>query len=113
VKPPYPEVETEWVQAEDIRAAFNEALVWDKVLSKEYHIAHTRRRPMRSPESSGQPPGTLNEHIWIVDGDGKFVAHAHRFLRTLEPEQLARRPDPKRLVVGDKMLAVLATHRVE
>ncbi len=99
--------------ADDIRTAFNKAGVWEKVLNSEYRIAYSRRRPMRSPESSGQPSGTLNEHLWIVDGDGKFVAHAHRFLRSLSPKQLARRPDPKRLVVGDKMLAVRAVETVE
>src|SRR5712691_135809 len=105
-KPPYPEVETEWVDANRIRQAFNEAGIWQKVLTGEYTIAFQRRGPMRSPESSGQPPGTLNEHVWIVDNDGHFVAHAHRFLRDLSPEQLARRPDPKRLVVEGKMLAL-------
>ncbi len=99
--------------ADRIRYAFNDAGVWDKVLSGEYTIAFSRRRLMRSPELSGQPPGTLSEHLWIVDGAGRFISHAHRFLRDLSPEQQARRPDPKRLVVGDHMLALLGSQAVE
>ncbi len=94
------------MDARTIQQAFNELKVWEKVLSGEYTVVYSKRRLARPQTLSGQPDGTLSEHLWIADAAGQFVAHGHRYLRDLSPEQLARRPDPKRLIVADKMLAL-------
>lgn len=59
-------------------------------------------------ERSGQPAGTLSQHIDIFALDDSYLASAHRYLRPGDDPITGARPDPKRMVVGDHMLALRA-----
>lgn len=99
------------VDASTIRRAFNEAGIWEKVLQGSYRIAFA---PIRERKNS--PPGgpsieqfPFSQELWIADAQGAFVAKAHRFLRNFSEEQLERRPDPKRIVIGQQMMVLRPT----
>lgn len=63
-------------------------------------------RPAPPEGQSGQRAGTLSQMLDITDENGVFVASAHRYLRPGEAPTPGRRPDPKRVVVGTRMLAL-------
>jgi hypothetical protein len=107
-KPPYPAIETEWVDESTIRGIFNNASIWESVLSGTFTLTLVRDRLARPESESGQPAGTRSQQLLIFDADGKFVAKVHRYLRPGQPFLHGRPPDPKRVVVGEKMYALLA-----
>jgi hypothetical protein len=107
-RPPLPEVPTDWVDENTIRAAFNDAQVWDQVLAGRYRMSVRASRPAPPVGQSGQEAGTLSQMIDITDDRGQFVASAHRYLRPGQDPLFGGRPDPKRLVVGGRMLALRA-----
>jgi hypothetical protein len=107
-KPPYPAVETEWVDDNTIRTIFNEASLWARVLSGEFSLTLVRDRPARPESESGQPAGTQSQQLLIFNAEGGFVAKVHRYLRPGQPFLHERAPDPKRVVVGERMFALLA-----
>jgi hypothetical protein len=108
-EPPYPAIETEWVDENTIRAIFNHASIWQKVLSGGFGLKLVRDRPARAESESGQPAGTRSQQLIIFNETGGFVAKVHRYLRAGQPFLHERPPDPKRVVVGEKMYALLAT----
>lgn len=76
------------------------------MLSGEFSFKIVRSRPAPPEQVSGQPDGTLSQQLLIYDGDRQFVAKVHRYLRPGQRVLHERPPDPKRVVVGDKMLAL-------
>jgi len=107
-KPQYPLFATEWVDETTIRSHFNTQAVWESVRTGTRIMSVRLTRPAPPEDRSGQPEGTLSQLIDIFEHDGTFVASAHRYLRPGEDPAFGGRPDPKRLVVNGKMLALRA-----
>lgn len=81
-------------------------MVWDRVITGELSLRVRQSRPAPPPGRSGQPEGTLSQLIDIFESSGAFLASAHRYLRPGDDPRFGGRPDPKRLVVNERMLAL-------
>lgn len=96
------------MEPDAIRREFNNARVWDRVSAGELAMRVRLSRAAPPEERSGQPAGTLSQYIDIYASDGSYLASAHRYLRPRDDPITGGRPDPKRMVVGRRMLAVHA-----
>ena len=93
-----------------IRAAFNDGQFPERLRAGELSTTlWSENHPRRPP--TGDPRCTLSQ-IWVYFDGGNPVALVHQYLRPDGKLGAGGRPDPKRLAIGDKVLAVRATTTV-
>src|SRR5260221_258428 len=94
-----------WVSEETIRSAFNRGQHFEKagrgeILARLLRESHVRRPP------PGEPVCTMSQVLEYLDLAGGFIAVVHQYLRPDNRIGASGRPDPKRLKIGDAILAV-------
>ncbi len=62
----------------------------------------------KNPEEINEPPGTLSLLVRVYNDALNFIAEAFFYLRPDGRIGASGRPDPKRMVVGNELLAVPA-----
>lgn len=100
--PPYP---IEEVTEDEIRQAFNDGQFWDKAQSGELIPATLRSNHLKRPGRKG-PLCTRSELIVYYTSDRQPVAWVHQYLRPDGTLGGSGRPDPKRLVIEGRIMAV-------
>jgi hypothetical protein len=77
--------------------------------SRTSHAWNLSSRARRGHSGASSPMSAkLSQMIYSAHQGGLFVASAHRYLRPGHDPETGGRPDPKRLVVGNSMLALRA-----
>jgi hypothetical protein len=105
--PPDNLLPTEWVTEAIIRQIFNDGQYYEKVLSSEWstHVKEKADKiPRKLPDT--EPAGTRSQVVYYYDEEGKLRAVVHQYLRPDGSLGEAGRPDPKRLILDDKTIAV-------
>jgi hypothetical protein len=101
--------EPEWVSAEIIREQFNRGQFFERAQRGELRQRtfdfdnHLNRRQR---ERIGEPHCTRSQIVLYSTLDGKPVALVHRYRRPSGQLGGSGRPDPKRLFLGDSIIAV-------
>lgn len=100
----------EWVSADIIRQVFNAGQYHKRARSgelaedvmKEFH-------PATPPP--GEPFCTWSQMVFYRAATGEVVALVHQYLRPDGTIGASGRPDPKRLILKDKIIAVRAARK--
>jgi hypothetical protein len=103
--PPDEEKPVEWVGEDIIRQKFNDGQYAQKV--RDGVLIATRKRnghPERPPQPD--PYCTRSQIFFYYDLQGELVAVVHQYLRPDGSLGGKGRPDPKRLILPDKIIAV-------
>jgi hypothetical protein len=95
----------EWVSNEIIRREFNERQLFEKVGRGEL-IVQIRRRshPKRPPR--GEPKCTWSQIAYYFTPTNELVAIVHQYRRPDGKLGASGKPDPKRLILEDRILSV-------
>lgn len=102
--------ELEYVSESIIRDAFNKGRFFERAKSGELrhrimdyntHLSSRQRRKLGEPK---EPRCTRSQMVAYYDQAGKMVAAVHQYKR--RDGSLRGLPDPKRLVYGNRRLAV-------
>jgi hypothetical protein len=100
--PPY---SVEEVTKSEIRKAFNDGQFWERAQSGNL-IAHTlKSNHLKQPRDKG-PFCTRSEIVIYYTSDRTPVAWVHQYLRPNGTLGGSGRPDPKRLVIEGRIIAV-------
>ena len=95
----------EWVTPKTIRQAFNSCQLLERVKSGEfYQTVFSERHPDPSPK--GEPFCTRSQMLIYWTQNGQPLALVHQYLRPNGTIGGSGQPDPKRILVGNKLLAV-------
>lgn len=96
--------QVEWVSADIIRKIFNDGQYYQKVLD---NILTTiiKEDSLLTKLPIGEPPGTRSQMVFYVDHQGKVVALVHQYLRPDGSIGASGKPDPKKLIVEDRIIA--------
>lgn len=100
--PPYP---TEEVTKTEIRKAFNDEQFWEKAESGELIPCTLKSKHLKRPRAKG-PLCTRSEMVIYYTSDRTPVAWVHQYLRPDGTLGGSGRPDPKRLVIEGRIIAV-------
>src|SRR3990172_6671473 len=97
--------------AAEIRRLFNEGGFWERARTGEL-VQVLRRDGHPSPPRANEPYCTRSQIIAYVDRRGQRIAVVHQYLR--RDGNLGGgggKPDPKRLVIGSVLYAVIEPER--
>jgi len=95
----------EWVTPQTIRQAFNSCQLWKRIKSGEfYQTVFSERHP--DPPLKGEPPCTWSQILVYWTQDRQPIAMVHQYLHPDGTIGGSGKPDPKRILVNDKLLAV-------
>lgn len=100
--PPCP---TEEVTKSEIRKAFNDGQFWERAQSGELIPCTLKSNHLKRPGGKG-PLCTRSELVVYYTSDRRPVAWVHQYLRPDGTLGGSGRPDPKRLVIEDRIIAV-------
>lgn len=95
----------EYVSNDIIRQEFNNRQIAERSLSGEI-IAYLKRNSHLSRPPQGEPYCTNSQIIYYYEPGGGLLAVAHQYLRPDSTLGGSGKPDPKRLILPDKILAV-------
>jgi hypothetical protein len=102
--PPSPDTRpVDWVTSDIIRQHFNDSQILEQVESGELN-AIVKRDSHRAPP--GEPHCTKSQIVYYYTQSGDLLAVAHQYLRPDGTIGASGRPDPKRLCMQDRILAV-------
>jgi len=97
----------EWVTPETIRQAFNSCQLWQRLKSGElYQTVFSERHP--DPPTKSEPLCTWSQMCVYWTQNGQPIAMVHQYLRPDGTIGGSGKPDPKRILVENKLLAVRA-----
>lgn len=100
----------EWVTLETIRQAFKSCQLWERVKSGEfYQTVFKERHPRPAPKR--EPFCTWSQMLVYWTQNGQPLALVHQYLRPDGTIGGSGKPDPKRILVSDRLLAVRARRR--
>lgn len=102
--PEDPVDEVEWVPPHIIRKLFNDGQYYQKVLAHELTALLKRDSILRDPPA-GEPPGTRSQIVIYYDRQRNPVAIVHQYLRPDGTLGGSGKPDPKRLILKDRIVA--------
>jgi hypothetical protein len=100
-----PDPVVHWVTKEEIRKVFNDNLFYQKTLTGEIKTVLKRNSHLKKPPE-GEPYCTHSQIVLYYDQSGLWVALVHQFLRPDGKIGASGKPDPKRLILLDKILAI-------
>lgn len=97
----------EFVSKDIIRHIFNSKQYWERVKAGELET-DVRKEGHPDPLHSGEPLCTKSQYIVYRDPNGNIVASVHQYLRSDGALGASGKPDPKRIYMQDKIIAVRA-----
>lgn len=100
----------EWVTASELRREFNDGGYWERAQANEL-VALRKKSTHRNPP--GEPYCTRSELVCYYTHSAELVAIVHQYRRPDNTIGAGGRPDPKRLVLADKILAVRSAPKNE
>ncbi len=104
--PPPEADEVEYISINTIQRMFNEnqypSMTEHGLLKQEY----LRNDHLKEPENRGKPQCTHSQMIRYYDKSGRWVLEVHQYWHQDKTIKGTRRPDPKRLRVGNKTFIV-------
>jgi len=103
---------TEWVTEEIIRHQFNESQLYEKAVSGEI-VVHIKRSSHPDTPPQGEPVCTWSQIAYYYDKNGKPLAVVHQYRRVDGSIGASGKPDPKRIFLADKSLAVRNVRKIE
>lgn len=95
----------DWVTSDAIRKEFNERGLYPKSLSGELSTKRARHSHLKNPPD-GEPFCTHSQILYYYDMRGYPVAVVHQYLRPDGTIGASGLPDPKKLILDDRILAV-------
>ena len=97
----------ECVTLESIRQTFNSCQIWERVKAGElYQTVFSEKHP--DPAPKGEPLCTWSQMLVYWTQNGQPLALVHQYLRPDGTIGGSGKPDPKRIFVNDRLLAVRA-----
>lgn len=99
------ETAVQWVTEDTIRRRFNDSQLWEQVKSGRL-VTHTTRSSHLDSPPCGEPVCTHSQIVYYYAQHGDLVAVVHQYLRPDGTLGGSGRPDPKRLVLQDRIIAV-------
>lgn len=103
-----PEDDVEWVSPDIIREIFNREQFYFRTLDGRLQaVVKKDRHP--DPPPAGEAYCTRSQIIYYYDPDGRWIAVVHQYVRRDGKLGGSGLPDPKRLHVEDRILAVRTT----
>jgi hypothetical protein len=108
--PSQKELPVEWVTKDLIRQVFNKGNYFERIKSGEL-IAHLTRNSHQNPPPTGEPFCTHSQILYYYTKEDTLVAVVHQYHRPDGNIGGSGLPDPKRLVLPDKILAVRSISR--
>ena len=104
--PPSPDQERiQWVTEETIRKYFNEGQFLERVRSGELTTI-LKRNSHPDPPPTGESLCTRSQIVYYYALDGHAVAVVHQYLRPDGTIGASGLPDPKRLILRDRIISV-------
>lgn len=94
----------EWVSKPIIRQIFNEYKFAEKAAHGEFRTEIKRNSHLNSPPAS--EPYCTNSQIIMYFNEDEVVAIVHQYLRPDGTLGGSGKPDPKRLILGDRILSI-------
>jgi hypothetical protein len=99
----------EWVTEHIIRQYFNNSQVVEQLKSGQV-LARVRKASHPEQPPQGEPVCTWSQIVFYHTQDGAPVAIVHQYLRPDGTIGASGHPDPKRLFLQDRIIAVRAKH---
>jgi len=103
--PSQKEIPVEWVSNTTIRKIFNQG-GYVKQIEKGELTVHRKRNSHPDPPPKGEPFCTHSQILYYYTKDGSPVAIVHQYLRPDGSIGGSGLPDPKRLFLPEKIIAV-------
>ena len=104
--PPPSADEVKYISPNNIRRIFNKSqypsMIVDGLLKPQY----LRNDHLKEPEKRGKPQCTHSQTIRYYDRSGRWVVEIHQYWHQDKKIKGTRRPDPKRLRIGNKIFIV-------
>lgn len=98
-------ISVKWVSKNIIRQAFNKGKFWERAQTGEL-IPRIKRDKHPHEPPTGEPPCTRKQFLVYYTPTGEPIAWVHQFLRPDKTLGASGNPDPKRLILGDTILAI-------
>lgn len=98
----------EWVSEGVIRQLFNQINYLEKIATGQI-VARRKRNSHLNPPPKGEPFCTYSQILYYYTKDESPVAVVHQYLRPDGTIGGSGLPDPKRLILPDKIIAVRST----
>jgi len=105
---PPDQLPVEFVSNHIIRQEFNQQQIIERVKEGKV-VAHLKRNSHLAHPPQGEPYCTNSQIIYYYERTGGLLAVAHQYYRPDATLGGSGKPDPKRLVLEDKILAVRST----
>jgi len=106
--PPLPKFQpVAFVSKDIIRDIFNSGQYWERLRTGELE-ADVRKEGHPDSLHSGEPPCTKSQYVVYRDPKGNIVASVHQYLRPDGSLGASGKPDPKRIYMPNKTVAVRA-----
>ena len=102
---PNPVTPVEWVSIEIIRQIFKESGFYEAILSGKF-FQWIKRSSHPNPPPDGEPFCTHSQIAYYYNSNGEPVAVVHQYLRPDGSIGASGLPDPKRLILQDRIVAV-------
>ena len=96
--------QVEWVPTDIIRKIFNDGQYYQKVLDGTLTKLIKEDTLLKNPPH-GEPPGTRSQMVYYLNLQGEVVALVHQYLRPDGNMGASGKPDPKRLILEDRIIA--------
>jgi hypothetical protein len=95
----------EWVAEDIIRQHFNDGQYFSRAQSGEFN-SYPIKDKHRDPPPTGEPNCTRSQIVIYRDLEGNAIALVHQYLRPDKTLGASGLPDPKYIILGDRILAV-------
>jgi len=104
---PHPkgDLPVEWVTEDIIRQYFNDGQFVEKLKSGQL-VAHTKRSSHPNKPPRGEPICTWSQIVYYCTLSGRTIAIVHQYLRPDGTIGASGLPDPKSLILKDKIISV-------
>ena len=102
---PHESLPVNWVAPKIIRDIFNEGKFYERMIQGEF-ITTIKRSSHPNTPPDGEPYCTKSQILFYIDHNNNLVAVVHQYLRFNGKLGASGLPDPKRLFLDDKILAV-------
>ena len=100
-----------YVSIDIIRQIFNDSQLAEKASNGELIIRIKRNSHLSEPAKIKEPYCTNSQIVYYYDADQKPLAVVHQYLRPDGTIGASGKPDPKQLVLPDKIIALKAPNQ--
>ena len=97
-----------WVTPNEIKLAFNKGKFWERAKSGVLKVSLFRPERHADPLRTHQPYCTRSQMLIYSTQAGAPVALVHQYLRPNGTVGASGKPDPKKLVIDNELLAIRA-----